>query len=83
MLSNDKITAIYELREAVEAKVLAEVALDAQPSADTRSALLDAALDLEAKTQVAIDVCHECGHKHAVDDANPNVINVDFRRGTD
>jgi hypothetical protein len=79
MLSNDKITAIYDLREAVETKVRAEAALDDRPAADTRAALLDATLDVEAKTQKAIDVCHECGHAHETDTTHGNVINVDFR----
>jgi ABC-type nickel/cobalt efflux system permease component RcnA len=81
MLSNEKIAAIYELREAVETKVHAEVALDARPAPETRAALLDATLEVEAKTQRAIDVCHTCGHAHAPDEAHDNVINVDFRGG--
>jgi hypothetical protein len=86
MLSNEKIAAIYDLREAVESKVLAEQALDQKPSADTRAALLDATLELEAKTQQAIDVCHECGLAHAGDGPHDralggdNVISVDFRQ---
>ena len=85
MLSNQKIDAIYDLREAVEAKVHAEHALQLVPSADTRAALLDATLEVEAKTQTAIDVCHECGLPHADDvehgvaEAGGNVIEVDFR----
>jgi hypothetical protein len=85
MLSNEKIAAIYDLREAVEAKVHAEQALQLVPSPDTRAALLDATLEVEAKTQTAIDVCHECGLEHAPDvkhgPAQPgaNVIQVDFR----
>lgn len=86
MLSNDKIAAIYDLRGAVESKVRAEQALDAQPSPDTRMALLDATLDLEEKTQKAIEVCHECGREHADGAAHglvstlDNVITVDFGR---
>ncbi len=86
MLSNEKIAAIYDLREAVETKVHAEQALDAEPSADTRMALLDATLDVEDKTQKAIEVCHECGREHADDVAHgvtssaDNVINVKFGR---
>lgn len=64
-LSNDKVAAIYDLRQAVEAKVHAEVALEVQPSPDKRAALLDATLEVEAKTQDAIEVCHECGLPHA------------------
>jgi hypothetical protein len=64
VLSNEKINAIYDLREAVEAKVRAEQALEKAPTPDARAALLQARLDLEAKTQDAIDVCHTCGHPH-------------------
>lgn len=80
MLSNEKIEAIYDLREAVEVKVRAELALERRASADTRAALLDATLEVEAKTQTAIDVCHECGLPHAPDDphAQGKVIKVDF-----
>jgi hypothetical protein len=89
MLSNEKIAAIYDLREAVEAKVHAEQALQLVPSPDTRAALLDATLEVEAKTQTAIDVCHECGLPHAEDaqhgaaEAGSNVIEVDFRNEND
>jgi hypothetical protein len=87
MLSNEKIDAIYDLREAVEAKVHAEHALEVVPSAATRQTLLDATLDVEAKTQAAIDVCHECGLSHAAEDehgappAGSNVISVYFSNG--
>ncbi len=88
MLSNKKIAAIYDLREAVETKVLAEQALDHQPSAQTGAALLDATLELESKTQLAIDVCHECGDAHdsggcaapIMQSAGDNVISVDFAK---
>jgi hypothetical protein len=89
MLSNEKIEAIYDLREAVETKVHAEHALELVPSPATRSALLDATLDVEAKTQAAIDVCHDCGLPHAAEDehgtppARGNVISVDFGNGND
>lgn len=85
MLSNEKIEAIYDLREAVEAKVHAEHALDLVTSPATRTALLDATLEVEAKTQAAIDVCHECGLAHAAQAEHgaahyvDNVIAVDFR----
>ena len=86
MLSNEKIEAIYNLREAVEAKVHAEHALQLVPSPDTRAALLDATLEVEAKTQTAIDVCHACGAAHAPGDGHGsgpagggNVIEVNFR----
>lgn len=63
MRSNDKIVAIYNLREAVEAKVHAQRELELAPSPARRAALLDATLDLEEKTQTAIEVSHECGHE--------------------
>jgi hypothetical protein len=78
----NKVEAIYALREAAEAKVAAEHVLEAKPNAANRELLLDAQLDLEAKTQDAIEVCHECGLPHAADDPHPargdNVIDVDF-----
>jgi hypothetical protein len=83
MLSNDKIAAIYDLRSAVEAKARAEQRLAEVPSADTRAALLDAALELEEKTQHAIDVCHECGLEHAPGNGHSNVIEVDFQANKD
>jgi hypothetical protein len=81
--SQGKIEAIYDLREAVEEKVRAEVAVDKQPTSASRDRLLDATLAVEEKTQHAIEVCHECGHQ--VNDAphvhrveGSNVIAVDF-----
>jgi hypothetical protein len=85
MLSTRKIEAVYDLRAAAETKVRAEVALEQQPSPDRRAALLDASLELEARTQDAIEVCHECGQEHApgaghhAADTGDNVVNVDFR----
>jgi hypothetical protein len=83
--SQDKIDAIYDLRDAVEAKVRLEAAVNDRPSADAREALLDATLEVEARTQHAIEVCHECGHVHPGDrghvagaNAN-NLIRVNFR----
>jgi hypothetical protein len=81
--SQEKIDAIYELREAVEAKTRLELVVDDAPTADAREALLDATLDVEARTQHAIEVCHECGHVHAGDrehaaHGGDNVIHVSF-----
>ena len=59
----------------------AEQALELVPSPQTRAALLDATLEVEAKTQTAIDVCHECGCTHGPDDDHGgNVIEVNFRQ---
>jgi hypothetical protein len=80
--SHDKIEAIYDLREAAAQKARLEIVVDERPSPGARAALLDATLDVEAKTQHAIEVCHECGHRHASDRAHvergENVIQVDF-----
>jgi hypothetical protein len=80
--SQEKIDAIYDLRDAVEAKTRLELVVDDAPTADAREALLDATLDVEARTQHAIEVCHECGHVHAVDRdhaaGGDNVIHVSF-----
>ncbi len=65
--SNKKTEAIYSLREAAEAKALAEVKAEANPTPAARDALLEARLELEAKTQDAVEACHECGHTHAAD----------------
>ena len=79
MLSNQKIKVIYNLRSAVEAKVRAEQRLAQAPSQDARLALLNATIDVEAKTQTAIEVCHECGRRHAPEATHDgHVIEVDF-----
>jgi len=67
MLQPNKVEAIYSLRDAAEQKAMAEMTLQHDPTAAHRDALLDAQLKLEAKTQDAIEVCHECGHKHPSD----------------
>ncbi|HEV8021413.1 MAG TPA: hypothetical protein VGP41_09145 [Candidatus Lustribacter sp.] len=78
----NKVEAIYALRDAAEAKAAAEHLLENKPTAANRELLLDAQLELEAKTQDAIEVCHECGLPHAANDPHPergaNVIDVDF-----
>jgi hypothetical protein len=88
-LPRSKIEAIYDLRAAVEAKTHAERVLETDGSPAARDALLAAQLDVEAKTQDAIDVCHECGHSQAdghahsaaerIHDLSQNVIHVNFR----
>lgn len=81
--SKKKLEAIYSLREAAEAKVLAELHADAEPTPAARDALLDAQLDLEAKTQDAVEACHECGHSHATNE--PHYANnvLDLRRSSE
>jgi hypothetical protein len=82
----DKIVAIYDLRAAVETKVRAEVAADISPTPSARDALLNATLEVESKTQDAIDACLHCGRPHTDDDppcAGPdeppdNVVPIDF-----
>ena len=86
MYSQDKISAIYDLRQAVEEKVRQEIRVEDAPTPEARDALLDATLEVEAKTQHAIEVCHSCGGEHAVGaphgdpSADGKVIPVDFEQ---
>lgn len=85
----DKVEAIYKLREAAERKARAEHVAERDASPDARHALLDAKLTLEARTQDAIEVCHECEREHPGDEPHnrrsrvgerrDNVLGVDFR----
>lgn len=67
MLQPNKVNAIYKLRDAAEQKAMAEMILRDQPSERHRDELLDAQMTLEAKTQDAIEACHECGGTHGPD----------------
>ena len=83
-MQQNKVEAIYELRAAAEKRATAKLRLEQDPSQAHRDALLDAQLTLEAKTQDAIEVCHECGHEHAGDEPHrrrgDNVIDLDSKR---
>jgi len=85
MLQPNKVNAIYSLRDAAEQKALAEMTLRDEPNQRHRDALLDAQMKLEAKTQDAIEACHECGAKHGADephvDRGDNVIRGKFGEG--
>ena len=92
--SQNKIDAIYDLRAAVEQQVHAEHAAAEIGTPEARDVLLDATLNVEAKTQDAIEACHDCGRVHASDEAHErlarvgemhdsNIIDVDFSRGQD
>lgn len=93
-LETKKVTAIYDLRAAMELKVRTEVAAELWPSPSSKDALLDASLKVEEKTQEAIDSCMDCGHTHSPDNPHgarsadgcadggcgpSNVVDVDFR----
>ena len=86
-MQQNKLDAIYALVEAAEHKAVAEVAAAATSSAESRDALLDAQMRLNAKTQDAIETCHECGGMHAPDNrhasSHDNVINVSFGDGNE
>ena len=79
----DKVAAIYELREAAEAHARIEAKVGEKPRGTDRDRLLDARIELEQKTQRAIESCVYCGRAHA-DDCEPDndqhgkVIPVDF-----
>ena len=84
----DKIAAIYALREAAERHAKIETEVGAKPTGADRDRLLDARIELEQRTQQAVESCVHCGRLHA--DEQPrcepgngergSVINVDFAR---
>ena len=76
-----KVEAIYDLREAVERKVRAEVEVERTDNTQARAELLDAALAVESKTQDAIEVCHSCDRPHTSDEPHERRNKVDEHRG--
>jgi hypothetical protein len=84
-MQQNKLDAIYALVEAAEEKAVAEVTVTSKSTPENRDALLDAQLRLDAKTQDAIEACHECGGMHGPHDqhvaGHENVINVKFGNG--
>jgi hypothetical protein len=85
----DKIAAIYELREAAERHARIEAEVGTKPTGVDRDRLLDARIELEQKTQQAVESCVHCGRLHADErtscdsdspDERGDVINVDFSR---
>lgn len=80
---DDKITVIYELRDAVEAKVRAEYALAQTDTPEARDALLDATLNVEEKTQDAIEAVlggvRSSMRRSRLGEVHDNVLDVDFR----
>ena len=83
----DKVAAIYALREAAEKHAKLEAEIGDRPSANERDLLLDARIELEQKTQQAVETCVHCGRPHSDEDADcetspppGTVISVDFQR---
>ena len=83
----DKLAAIYALRDAAERHGKVEAALGSKPTRQQRDALLDARIELEERTQQALESCMHCGRIHA--DGDPDcapprdrIIPVDFQRRT-
>ena len=66
----DKVSAIYRLREAAEnhGKILEQTG-DA-PTSTERRQILDARLELEQRTREAVEACVYCGRPHADDEAS-------------
>ncbi len=65
--SSKKVAAIYDLREAAEAKAKAQVAVENDSTPGSRDALLEAQIELENKTADAVEACHDCddaSHDH-------------------
>lgn len=83
--TNDKIEAIYELREAADAKARADVEREAGDTPHSRDVLLDASLELEDKTQDAINLVLEDSTplpddvRSRIGATHDNVVDVDFR----
>jgi hypothetical protein len=83
----DKLAAIYALREAAAQHAKLEMAVGENPTRHARDRLLDARIELEQKTQEAVETGVHCGRAH-VDDADMEcaseeqntVIPVDFAR---
>lgn len=84
----DKVAAIYELREAAEQHARIEAKVGEKPKGTDRDRLLDARIELEQKTQAAIESCVYCGRPHNDDDdecdsgngSKGNVIPIDFNQ---
>ncbi|MGH7660415.1 MAG: hypothetical protein ACRENA_05815 [Vulcanimicrobiaceae bacterium] len=82
----DKVTAIFALRDAAARHAKLEMAVGENPSGHDRDRLLDARIDLEQKTQQAVETCVHCGRPHTDDagecagDQSGTVIPVDFSR---
>lgn len=83
----DKVAAIYELREAAEQHARIEAKVGEKPKGTDRDRLLDARIELEQKTQRAIESCVYCGRAHADEEndcdsgkgSKGNVIPIDFK----
>lgn len=84
----DKVAAIYKLREAAEQHARIEATVGEKPQGKDRDRLLDARIELEQKTQRAIESCVYCGRAHTDDNdecegiSRDNVIPVDFHQGS-
>ncbi|HTC29378.1 MAG TPA: hypothetical protein VK702_01540 [Candidatus Acidoferrum sp.] len=79
------IRVIYEMRYAAERKARAELKESMSHTRETAGALLDASLELEAKTQDAIDHCasNNCSDPTHAHGATVTDINARKRAGTD
>jgi len=83
MESSNTVSALYEMRHAAERKARAEIFAALSDTPETNRALLDASIDLESKTQDAIDLCHEgtCSHPdHQRQVAPATVTDISGRR---
>jgi hypothetical protein len=85
----DKISAIYALREAAENHAKIEAEIGSHPTGADRDRLLDSRIELEQKTQQAVESCVHCGRLHADEDRScrkdtngerGSVITVDVSR---
>ncbi|MGD0968881.1 MAG: hypothetical protein ABR949_11380 [Candidatus Aquilonibacter sp.] len=81
----DTIRVIYEMRYAAERKARAELKASMSHTPESTGALLDASLELEAKTQDAIDHCasNDCSNPTHAHGATVTDINACRKTATD
>lgn len=64
----EKLAAIYELREAADRHARIDMAVGSKPKGRDRDRLLDARVELEQTTQRALESCLYCGRQHTDDE---------------
>jgi hypothetical protein len=80
MNSSNTVGAIYEMREAAERRARAEVVASLSQTAESRGELLDATLELEEKTQTAIEHCTANGCADPAHAHGGTVTDINSRR---
>jgi hypothetical protein len=79
----DTIRVIYEMRDAAERKARAELKASMSHTPESAGALLDASLELEERTQDAIDHCASSGCSDPTHAHGATVTDINARRKPD